>query len=103
MEPHDFSNPFDFHLDQLGIGKRTGDRGCDGMPGVWQQIADKLYSIPAFAGGYPDYGSIVVLQRVSEPFCLLIPRIEIHFGVANIFITLALCALIWWQTEREEL
>ena len=46
---------------------------------------------------------IVVLQRVSEPFCLLIPRIEIHFGVANIFITLALCALIWWQTEREEL
>ena len=46
---------------------------------------------------------LVVMQRVSEPFSLLIPRIEIHFGMENAVITVALCALIWWQTEREEL
>lgn len=46
---------------------------------------------------------LVVMQRVSEPFSLLIPRIEIHFGMGNAVITVALCALIWWQTEREEL
>lgn len=73
MEPHDLSNPFDFYLDQLGIGKRTGDRGCDGMPGIWQQIADKLYPIPAFAGGYPDYGSLCGNCRAAKGKRTILP------------------------------
>lgn len=44
---------------------------------------------------------LALMQRISEPFCLLIPRIELHFGAANAVITMALCVLIWWQTERE--
>ena len=46
---------------------------------------------------------LVVLQRVSEPFCLLIPRIEIHFSIINVLAVLAFCVLFRGQTKREEI
>lgn len=46
---------------------------------------------------------LVVLQRVSEPFCLLIPRIEIHFSIINVLVVLAFCVLFCGQTKREEI
>ena len=45
---------------------------------------------------------LLMAQRWTEPFTILIPRIEIHFGAISTGIMLLLCLLIWQQTEREE-
>ncbi|MGN1205544.1 MAG: energy-coupling factor transporter transmembrane component T [Eubacterium sp.] len=59
--------------------------------------------LPADVAVIAAFIILVVLQRISEPLCLLIPRIEIHFGVFNALIMLAFCTLLWWQTEREKI